>query len=97
MGGASCQRIPPGHPPRKSGSTAANATQPSPARARGSGDFLVFPSEFTRPRDDLPNPAGKSVTFGFDGALLNVYCTLAVRLTHSGLFSDAEMWRNAAT
>ena len=61
------------------------------------GDYLVFPSEFTRDRDDLPDPPGKAVTFTFEGALLNVYCTLAVRLAHSGQFSAPEMWRRAAT
>ena len=32
----------------------------------------------------------------FDGPLLNVYTTLAVRLSRSGLFRKEEMWRDAA-
>jgi GTPase SAR1 family protein len=61
------------------------------------GSQLVFPSQFKRERLDLPDPAGKSVIFTFEGALLNVYATLAVRLAHSGVFGKLEMWKNAAT
>jgi hypothetical protein len=61
------------------------------------GAHLVFPSQLTREHPDLPDPEGKAVVFGFEGALLNVYATLAVRLSHSGLFRKKEMWQNAAT
>jgi class 3 adenylate cyclase len=44
----------------------------------------------------LPDPEGKAVTFGFEGPVLNVYATLAVRLSHSGIFTKKEMWKNAA-
>jgi len=61
------------------------------------GSYLVFPSQFTRENPDLPDPEGKAVIFTFEGAINNVYATLAVRISHSGLFTIDEMWKNAAT
>jgi GTPase SAR1 family protein len=61
------------------------------------GADLVFPSQLTREHPDLPDPAGKAVTFEFEGPVLNIYATLAVRLSHSGLFKRGELWKNAAT
>lgn len=61
------------------------------------GPHLIFPSQFTREHPDLPDPEGKAVIFSFDGPLLNIYATLAVRLSHSGVFKKKEMWKNAAT
>lgn len=61
------------------------------------GSYLVFPSQFTRENPDLPDPEGKAVIFGFEGPIINVYATLAVRISHSGLFKIDEMWKNAAT
>ena len=61
------------------------------------GPYLVFPSQSTRENPDLPNPEGKAVIFSFAGPVLNVYATLAVRLSHSGLFKKQELWRNAVT
>jgi WD40 repeat protein len=61
------------------------------------GPHLVFPSQFTREWPDEPDPEGKAVIFRFDGPVLNVYATLAVRLSRSGLLNKDEMWRNAAT
>ncbi|HJU53192.1 MAG TPA: TIR domain-containing protein, partial [Pyrinomonadaceae bacterium] len=58
---------------------------------------LVFPSQFTRERPDMPNVPGKAVIFTFDGPVLNVYATLAVRLSRSSLFRKKEMWKNAAS
>ncbi|HKQ53487.1 MAG TPA: TIR domain-containing protein [Pyrinomonadaceae bacterium] len=58
---------------------------------------LVFPSQFTRERPDMPNVPGKAVIFTFDGPVLNVYATLAVRLSRSRLFRKKEMWKNAAS
>jgi hypothetical protein len=58
---------------------------------------LVFPSQLTRENPDLPDPEGKAVTFAFEGPLLNIYATLAVRLTHTGLLTKKELWKNAAT
>jgi WD40 repeat protein len=61
------------------------------------GSYLVFPSQLTRENPDLPDPDGKSVVFTFEGPVLNIYATLAVRLSHSGLFIKQEMWKNAAS
>jgi hypothetical protein len=61
------------------------------------GPYLIFPSQLTREHPDFPDPEGKAVLFGFEGPVLNVYATLAVRLSHSGVFEKAEMWKNAAT
>jgi hypothetical protein len=60
------------------------------------GPILVFPSQFTREWPEAPDPEGKAVIFGFEGPLLNVYATLAVRLARSGIFTKQEMWKNAA-
>jgi GTPase SAR1 family protein len=59
------------------------------------GQYLVFPSQFTRENPDLPDPEGKAVVFTFEGPLMNIYATLAVRLSHSGAFIKEEMWKNA--
>ena len=61
------------------------------------GVDLVFPSQFTRERPDAPDIEGHELTLGFEGALHNVYATLAVRLARSHLFERREMWHNAAT
>ena len=61
------------------------------------GAYLVFPSQLTRENKDLPDPEGKAISFRFEGAVLNIYATLAVRLSHSGVFVKNEMWKNAAT
>lgn len=65
-------------------------------RAEG-GPYLVFPSQLTRENQNLPDPEGKAVIFSFEGATLNIYATLVVRLSHSGLFARKGMWKNAAT
>jgi small GTP-binding protein len=59
--------------------------------------YLVFPTQFTRGYPDWSDPTGAAITYTFDGAVLNIYATLAVRLAHSGLFMKKEMWKNAAT
>jgi hypothetical protein len=61
------------------------------------GAYLVFPSQSTRTNPDLPNPEGKGVIFRFEGPIQNIYATLAVRLSHSGLFVKRDLWKNAAT
>jgi hypothetical protein len=58
------------------------------------GTYLVFPSEFTREWPSSEMPKGRSVLFNFEGPLLNIYSTLAVRLSHSGLFEKTDMWKN---
>src|SRR5262249_17876469 len=57
---------------------------------------LIFPSQLTRENPDLPDPPGKTVAFTFDGPVVSVYATLAVRLSHSGAFVKKELWQNAA-
>lgn len=61
------------------------------------GPYLVFPSQLTRENPALPDAEGKSAIFRFDGPVTNIYATLTVRLSHSGLFRKKELWRNAAT
>jgi WD40 repeat protein len=61
------------------------------------GAFLVFPSQSTRENPDLPNPEGKAVIFEFEGPVLNIYATLAVRLAQSSLFKRKDLWKNAIT
>lgn len=61
------------------------------------GAQLVFPSQLTRDYPVHPEPERNVVTFTFEGPLLNIYATLVVRLTHSGVYEKKEMWRNAAT
>ena len=63
----------------------------------GDGVYLVFPSQFTREWPNAPNPQGQTVIFEFEGAILNIYATLAVRLARSGLFIKQDLWKNAAT
>ncbi len=61
------------------------------------GAYLVFPSQSTRTNPDLPNPEGKAVIFRFEGPIQNIYATLVVRLSHSGLFLKKDLWKNGAT
>ena len=61
------------------------------------GPYLVFPSQSTRVNPDLPDPEGKAAIYSFEGPVLNVYATLAVRLSHSGLFKMKALWQNAVT
>jgi small GTP-binding protein len=61
------------------------------------GPYLVFPSQLTRENPEFTQSEGRALVFGFEGAVLNVYATLAVRLSHSGLFQGRELWRNAST
>ena len=58
------------------------------------GSILVFPSQFTREWPEAPDPEGKAVIFEFEGAVLNVYTTLVVRLSRSGFFKYKEIWKN---
>jgi WD40 repeat protein/GTPase SAR1 family protein len=61
------------------------------------GEILVFPAQSTRDDPDLPEPEKKAVTFTFDGPILNIYATLAVRLANSGMFQRDGLWKNAVT
>ena len=59
--------------------------------------FLLFPSQSTRQYPNLPEPGHKTVVFTFDGPVMNIYVTLAVRLANSGMFTRNELWKNAVT
>jgi len=61
------------------------------------GPHLVFPSQFTSDHPRQRDPEGTEIVFEFEGAVLNIYATLAVRLTHSGFFKKKEMWQSAAS
>ncbi|MCP4424322.1 MAG: hypothetical protein GY803_07525 [Chloroflexi bacterium] len=61
------------------------------------GPILVFPSEFTREHGSTPDPEGKTAYFTFEGAILNIYATLVVRLLRSAVFVKDQMWRNMVT
>lgn len=61
------------------------------------GDILVFPAQSTRDDPDLPEPEKKAVVFTFDGPVLNIYATLAVRLANGGMFKRDGLWKNAVT
>jgi len=67
---------------------------------RGDSDsILIFPSQFTRDFPWSPEPEGQAVIFEFEGAILNVYAPLMVRLWRSGLFieQDKELYRNSGS
>lgn len=59
------------------------------------GDYLVFPSEYTRsapyPRRNAPG-----VAFDFQGAIRAIFTTLVVRLAHHRDFTKADFYRDAA-
>jgi WD40 repeat protein len=57
--------------------------------------FLIFPSEVTRKNASLSDPMEKAVIFSFEGPVLNIYVTLAIRLSHSNLFIKKELWKDA--
>lgn len=61
------------------------------------GPHLIFPSQSTRENPTLPDPKGKAVTFDFEGPVPPIYATLAVRLSHSGIFKKKDLWKNAIT
>jgi GTPase SAR1 family protein len=56
---------------------------------------LIFPSQLTRENPEMPEPAGRALTLLFEGPVLNIYATLVVRLSHSGTFRKADMWKNS--
>ena len=61
------------------------------------GGLLIFPSQSTREKPDLPDPEGQRTVFEFEGPIQNIYATLAVRLSHSIFFKRKELWKNAIT
>jgi len=60
------------------------------------GTMLVFPSYFRRDKPDQPHHPNVFVTYGFSGALDNIYTTLFVRLNYSGVFEGDQLWKDAA-
>lgn len=61
-----------------------------------STDF-VFPSQITREQPREEEVTGISVIFTFEGALMNIYAALTVRISQSLLFVKKERWRQTAT
>jgi WD40 repeat protein len=61
------------------------------------GPYLIFPSELTRDFPVASCPMGKQVVFTFEGPVVSVYTTLAVRLSRSNLYEKDQTWKNAAT
>jgi hypothetical protein len=57
---------------------------------------LIFPSQFNRELPEHPEVLGTIVSYQFEGALLNAYTTLVVRLYHSEAFDKESLWKNAA-
>jgi len=45
---------------------------------------------------DQPHHPNVFVTYGFSGALDNIYTTLFVRLNYSGVFEGDQLWKDAA-
>ncbi len=61
------------------------------------GTKLVFPSQITREQPETMEIQGITSIFTFEGALMNIYTTLIVRLSQSVLFRKKERWKNLAT
>lgn len=57
---------------------------------------LIFPSQFNRELPEHPEVQGTVVSYQFEGALINAYTTLVVRLYHSEPFVLDDLWKNAA-
>jgi hypothetical protein len=60
-------------------------------------NILVFPSQTTRTYPHkVPEPDSTTAVWEFEGAVLNIYTTLLVRLWHTGLFAEKDMYENVA-
>lgn len=59
------------------------------------GVYLVFPAQTTLEHPEMPDPGGKAIVFSFEGPVLNIYVTLAVRLSYTGFFNIVGQWKNA--
>ncbi len=57
------------------------------------GEILVFPNYVRLPRPEPPPRPGRTVLYRFSGPLEEIYCTLVVRLHHSGLFAKTKLYR----
>jgi hypothetical protein len=60
------------------------------------GIMLVFPSYFRRDKPDAPEYPNVFVTYGFAGALDEIYSTLVVKLNYSEGFKRDQLWKDAA-
>ncbi len=61
-----------------------------------SGTVLVFPSQITREYPNSKEISGKSVIYRFEGAMLNIYVSLVIRLSQSSLFLKKDHWKNVS-
>ncbi len=57
--------------------------------------ILIFPSQSARQYPDPPEADNRTAIFTFEGPVLNVYATLAVRLWNSKLFISKDVYENA--
>jgi WD40 repeat protein len=60
------------------------------------GQYLLFPSQISAENPDLLQNTDIDCVFRFEGPLLNIYASLAVRLSHSEEFSRESFWKNGA-
>lgn len=60
------------------------------------GIMLVFPSYFRRDKPEVPDYPNVFVTYGFAGALDEIYATLVVKLNYSEGFNRDQLWKDAA-
>jgi GTPase SAR1 family protein len=61
------------------------------------GPYLVFPSLATREISDTVDIGKRTTIFRFKGPVLNIYATLAVRLSHSLFFTRREIGKDTIT
>jgi len=61
-----------------------------------SGTMLVFPYFIQRERPDKAEFADILVTYSFSGHLEEIFASLVVRLTYSGIVKKDQLWHNAA-
>lgn len=61
------------------------------------GEFLIFPTQFTRDWEKIDRPANETAVYAFEGPILSIYARLVVRLSHSNEFKNKELWQNACT
>jgi GTPase SAR1 family protein len=60
----------------------------------GKHPILVFPSELTKESLVKPAPEGQTIIYTFEGPTINIYATLVVRLSRSGIFVKKEIYQN---
>lgn len=57
--------------------------------------YLVFPSQSSRTTPRPPDADARTAIWNFEGPVLNIYTTLAVRLWNTGQFALRDMYENA--